>query len=311
MQKARALKKGDTIGIIAPSGPSRSPELLEKAIDRVRDMGFKVKPGRHIGEVHGFLAGSDEHRLADFNELFSDPEVDGIFCLKGGYGTPRFSYQIDPQIFVKYPKVLVGYSDVTTLHLVANRAGLITFHGPMPYSDMIEAEYDSFSAEHLLEMITSTQVGRELKNPQGYELQTLAGGKAAGQLAGGNLTLINRAMGTPYELDTSGKILFIEDVGEEPYQIDGYLSQLRAAGLLQKCAGFLIGDWNDVVARKTQPSLTIDEVVDDLLVPLGKPILSNLRAGHCEPKLTLPMGAMIEMDADAKKIIITESCLME
>lgn len=307
MQKAKALKTGDVVGLIAPSGPIVDPKRLKKAAEIVEEMGFVPKFGKHTGKVYGYLAGSDEERLEDLHTMFDDDGVDGIFCLKGGYGTPRIANRVNIDIIKANPKLFAGYSDITTLHILLNqKADLITFHAPMPVSDFIDGASD-FTRESFLKAVKSKEALGSLENPKGEEMYTMSEGKASAVICGGNLDLISLSMGTPYEIDTKGKILFIEEIGEEPYSIDGMLSSMRNAGKLEECAGILLGDFKDAEPRNTNPSLTVQQAIEDALLPLGIPILANFRAGHCEPKITFPLGVMVEMDATNKRVTVLEN----
>lgn len=310
MRKAKALRPGDTIGLTAPSGAVRVENGLERAIHYVKDMGFAVKVGQSCGQVHGYLSGTDQVRADDVNRMFADDQVDAIFCLKGGYGTPRILDRLDYDVVRKNPKLFLGYSDITAMHIAYNQqCRLVTLHGPMPASDMIFDSHTPFTANHLWDAMTSTQPLGELKNPADTPLEPLSPGKAAGILCGGNLTLVAATLGTPWEIDTRGKILFLEEIGECTYCVDTLLNHLRLAGKLQDCAGILLGDFTDCPVEYPDFGLTLAQVFDDLL-PKDKPVIAGLAAGHGANKLTLPLGVMCEMDADAACIAMTQSALV-
>lgn len=310
MLKGKALRPGDTIGLTAPSGAVRTENGLERGIDYLKGMGFKVKVGESCGQVHGYLSGTDEVRARDVNRMFEDDQVDAVFCLKGGYGTPRILDRLDYDVVRKHPKLFVGYSDITTMHIAYNQlCGLVTLHGPMASSDMIFQSHTAFTAQHFLKAITTTQPLGQLDNPPGMPLVKLSGGKAAGVLCGGNLSLVATSLGTPWEIDTRGKILFLEDIGEKTYRIDNMLTQLRLAGKLEDCAGILLGDFTDCPVEYPDFGLTLEQVFDELL-PKNKPVIAGLKAGHGDNKLTLPLGVGCEVDADALSIAITEGALV-
>lgn len=307
MKKGKRLKPGDTLGIVAPSGPCK-PEQLEKGRAVLEAMGFRLKEADNVQQVRGYLAGTDEARAAGVVQMFGDDGVDGVICLKGGYGAPRMVDLVDVDIIRANPKVFVGYSDITTLHLSFNqKAELITFHGPMVTSDLARSP-GTFTLESMARWTMEGEAGT-LDNPPEYPRATLCPGRAEGQLVGGNLNLIAYSIGTSWEIDTEGKILFLEEVEEEPYKIDGMLTQLYNRGKLQQCAGIVLGDWNHCVAEKTDPSLTLEETLNDMLLRLEVPVMTGLRAGHCEPKLTLPLGAMVALDADACTLTVLEDVL--
>lgn len=250
MIKPKALKFGDTIGVVAPASPTLE-ENVEKAHKKLKDLGFKVKMGKSCYEKYGYLAGTDSLRAEDINHMFRDEEVDGIICLRGGYGTPRILELLDYDLIKKHPKVFIGYSDITALHIAITRfSQLITFHGPMVASDML-GDFNQFSKKSLFNFIMEGEYLRNIKNPPGEELKTMNPGIAEGSIIGGNLSLIADTLGTPYEIDLKGKILFIEEVGEEPYQIDRMLTQLRLAGKLKEAEGIILGDFNNCVAKSS------------------------------------------------------------
>ena len=307
MVKPQKLQKGDMIGVIAPSSPTKKPEDIDKALEKLRSYGFQVKEGKHLRKRDGYLAGSDKERIEDLHAMFLDKTVKGIVCLKGGYGTPRILGQLDEKVFQDNPKVFAGYSDVTSLHVYLNqKANLVTFHGPMPASDMIYT-YSDFSHASWLEAISSDKVIGTLKNPDNEPLETIYDGVAEGKLVGGNLTLLSLSLGTPYEIDTKGKILFIEDVHEPPYRIDGYLMHLKNAGKFEECAGIILGSWSKCVSDTREQDRPLRQVFEEILVPCKKPILLNLRAGHCEPALTLPMGVNVHLDATRGVVNVLEN----
>ena len=307
MIKPKALKLGDTIGIIAPSSPT-TEENVKKAYNKLIEMGFKVKMGKSPYERYGYLSGKDNVRAEDLNEMFRDKEVDGIICMRGGYGTPRILDLIDYEIIKSNPKVFVGYSDITALHIAFTQiANLVTFHGPMVSSDII-GNFSDFSKEGLYKAIMEKEVIGAISNPLGEEILTINGGIAEGTIIGGNLSLIVDTIGTPYEIDVKDKILFIEEVGEEPYNIDRMLNQLRLSGKLEEVSGIILGDFNNCVSDKHDENLTLEQVIDDYIKPIGKPTIYNLQAGHCEPMITLPFGVKASLDADKKELIILEDC---
>lgn len=306
MIKPKALKFGDTIGIIAPSSPTME-ENIQKAYDTIAEMGFKVKMGKSPYEKYGYLSGTDEIRARDINEMFKDTEVDGIICMRGGYGTPRILELIDYDIIRNNPKIFVGYSDITALHIAFNQiAGLVTYHGPMVSSDMLHG-FSDFSKESLFKAIMDSKPIGRISNPLEEEIITINGGMAEGSLIGGNLSLITDTMGTPYEIDVKGKILFIEEIGEEPYNIDRMLNQLRLAGKLNEARGIILGDFKDC-NPKDDESLSLEQVINDHIKPIGKPTIYNLQSGHCAPIITLPFGVNVRLDADKKETLILENC---
>ena len=307
MIKPKALKFGDTIGVVAPASPT-TEEKVRKSYEKLMEMGFEVKMGESCYKRYGYLAGEDNLRAEDLNNMFKDKEVDGIICLRGGYGTPRILSLLDYDLIRNNPKVFVGYSDISALHIAINQLSkLVTFHGPMASSDLI-GNLSNFSKESLYNCILEGQFEQEISNPSGEDMEIINEGIAEGQIIGGNLSLIADTIGTPYEIQLKGKILFIEEIGEEPYQIDRMLTQLRLSGKLQEAEAIILGDFNNCVVEPSEydNSLTLEQVIEDIIKPIGKPTISNLRAGHCEPMITLPFGVKAKLDTHKGKLTIIE-----
>lgn len=308
----KKLKFGDTLGFIAPSGAVRTEGAIERAVKESERMGFKVKLGESAGQKYGYLSGRDEVRARDINNMFADDEVDAIVCLRGGYGAMRILDQLDYELIARHPKIFMGFSDITALHIaLLNRCDLATFHGPMAAANWAGSPLDDFSRESMYRALMSTEPVGELRNPEGYPRQTVNPGQAEGQLVGGNLMLIASSLGTPWEIDTKGRIIFIEEVGERTYCVDRMLTQLRLAGKFDDCAGVVFGDFADCPVEYPEFGLTLEEIIRDVVAPSGKPIFTGLRCGHCTPKLTLPFGVKCRMDADECTLTVLESAVTE
>ncbi len=308
----KKLKFGDTIGFVAPSGAVREEGAIERAAAETERMGFKVKFGASNHSRYGYLAGNDAARAKDINDMFKDDEVDAVFCLRGGYGAMRILDQIDYDAIRANPKVFVGFSDITALHIaMLNKAGLVTFHGPMATSNWASGPLDDFSRESMYRVLMNAEPAGQLPNPLEYPRETITSGAAVGQLVGGNLMLIASSLGTPWEIDTRDRILFIEEVGEKTYCVDRMLTQLRLAGKFDDCAGVVFGNFNNCNVEYEQFGLTLDEIIRDVVVPSGKPILGGVRCGHCRPNMTLPFGVNCCLDADAQTLTILESAVRE
>lgn len=309
MTKPRALAPGDLVGLVAPASPCQDPERLAASVAALEGLGFRVLVGQSCRESRGYLAGPDQARARDIEAFFADPSVSAIVCLKGGYGSPRILDLVDWGIAAAHPKILLGYSDVTALHLALGRVGLVGIHAPMPSSDMLPS-LDPFSRASWLRAVTSRLPLGLLEPPPGQAAPVaLAGGRASGPLVGGNLSLVAALMGTPWELDTRGAILFLEDVGEQPYRLDRMLSQLRLAGKFRDCAGIVLGGFTRCEPAKDKPSLSLREVFEDILLPAGRPCIMGFAAGHCIPSHSLPLGVEAELDADSGRLAITEAAL--
>lgn len=306
MQIPKPLKQGDTIGLISASGAT-PPEKLQQAIESVEKLGFKVIVGETCRARHGYLAGSDELRAKEVNQMFSDPAVDGIFCIRGGYGATKILPLLDFDMIKRNPKVFAGYSDVTALHIAFNQlCNFVTYHTPMPSTEFIQSKMDDYTWNYFIHSVTNADWSEHiLANPIGQPMTTLVSGEATGQLIGGNLTLVAASLGTPYEIDTKGKILFLEDIDENEQRVDRMLTQLQLAGKLDDAAGFLLGAWTNCgPANPDHPenSLPLSTIFNEILVPLNKPTLMDVTCGHCLPTMSLPLGRTIHFNADSQII---------
>lgn len=311
--KARSLKPGNTVGLVSPSTYVVDPDQLQLMQLTAQMFGWKTKVGKQVGRREASPGDSIPARVADLHAMFADPEVDGIICVRGGYGTPQLLDQLDYELIRKNPKMLLGYSDITGLHLaIHQKTGLVTFHGPTGLSP-----FTDFSQNWFRRALASQPMGA-LGNPTEanpfrprHPLRTIRPGKARGRLIGGNLTLISTLMGTPFEIDTRGKILFLEDVGEEPYRMDRMLQQLALAGKLDQAAGIVFGECVDCGPRDYQPSITFNytlgEVLDRVFARVRVPVFHGLLIGHTADQITLPLGVMAAMDADRKELLIEEA----
>ena len=312
MLYGKKLNFGDTIGLIAPSGAFRTPGALDAAIAETERMGFRVKVGESCRARYGYLAGSDEIRARDVNNMFLDDEVDVIVCIRGGYGTMRILDQLDYEAIAAHPKIFVGFSDITAMHIaILEKTGLVTFHGPMAVSNWSDGPLGDFCRESLYRAVMHAEPVGELVNPPEYPRQTVNPGVCEGQLVGGNLTLIAGTIGTPWQLDTTGRIIFIEDVGERTYCLDRMLTQMRLAGMFDKCAGVVFGDFADCPIEYPEFGCSLEQIINDVVKPCGKPIFTGLRCGHCTPKLTLPLGVKCRLDADNCTLTVLESAVRE
>lgn len=303
--KPRRLYPGATLGVIAPAGHGSS-EAAAAGIAWLETQGFKVELGQNALAEWGYLAGQDRARADDLHRMFASPQIDGIVCLRGGYGTMRLLDLLDYELIKAHPKVFVGYSDITALHTVfSERAGLVTFHGPMAASDM-SGEIPEYTVHALLAAVTGDAVLGPIDNPPDTSSPAfIAPGTARGRLTGGNLSVLCATLGTPYEIDTTNKILCLEDVGEAPYRIDRLLTQLLLAGKLQASAGIVLGVFSGCEDDEGS-GFTLAEVLQNRLAGLKVPILTNLYFGHTTNKTTLPFGVMAELDSD-RGLSITET----
>jgi len=257
----------------------------------------------------GYLAGTDEERVADLNWALSDPSIKGVLCLRGGYGAMRYLPSIDFDAVRSNQKVVIGYSDITAL-LVAlyEKTSLVCFHGPVGTSTPCE-----YSTNWMMSAITKksplgtySQPDRATAGKGEFELVTIHGGRATGLLTGGNLTLLTHLLGTPYAPDLRGKILFIEDVTEAPYRIDRMLTHLWLSGELQKVKGVAVGQFTDCDSQEPGSAWKVKDVLEIRLQGLGVPVLTGLAIGHVRDKITLPLGVQAELDADKQTLTVLE-----
>ena len=311
MIKPKPLRRGDTIGLVGISGAIHEPETrFERMLEAIDALGYKVILGESCREQYGYLSGTDASRANCLNRMFRDERVDAVVCMRGGYGVTRMLDRVDFDVIRANPKILLGYSDITALHTaIHGKAGVVTIHGPMP--DRGWMEFDDFSRQSMLRALTSTEPLGTLFNPEGMAPQCFAPGRCEGRLVGGNLSLIAALCGTPYQLDTEGKVLLLEDVGEHIYRLDGMLTQLRHAGLFEKCVGVVLGGFTKCTEEYVDYALHLDDVIRDIIVPAGKPVLGNLSIGHTPVKITVPLGVNCAVDAEDGTLTITEAALEE
>ncbi len=312
--KPAKLSPGDTVGMILPATLEFTPSLIDLGKEQLEALGFKVKIGAHARDRYGSFAGTDANRAADVNGMFADPEVKGIFCYAGGWGTPRLLPLLDFELIRKNPKVLVGYSDITALlNAIRQETGLVTFHGPVAASNL-----RPYSVDNLRRAVMSTEPLGLLENPpkeddelvaRTFRLRKIRGGRARGRLVGGNLTLFSALQGTPWQIDTRGAIVLLEDIHEAPYRVDRMLTQIAQGGAFEHAAAVVFGYCTECDADGPV-SFNIEEILDDHLAGLGIPVLSGLAFGHLPKMLTLPLGLEADLDVDAGTISIAEAAVV-
>src|SRR5262245_10719510 len=312
--RPRRLAAGQTIGLVAPSSAPNEPERIRFATETIESLGFRVKPGPHLSDRDGYLAGADAGRAADLNAMFADESVDAIWCVRGGYGASRLLPIFDYGLMQRAPKALIGYSDITALHMAIQRhAGLVTFHGPVAFRS-----FTSYTMDALRAALWAPEVPIRLAAPPPFEKRegqvdwanratTLVPGRARGRLLGGNLCLMSHLVGTPYLPDLRGSILFLEDVEEAYYRIDRMLTQLWLSGALAGVAGVAFGKFT-----QCEPSpfflqnRPLDEILAERFRALGIPTVSGLMIGHIDDQASLPVGCLAELDADAGTLTLLE-----
>ncbi len=309
--KPPRLKSGDTIGLIAPGSFIDEGELKE-SIQNLELLGFKVVYTKNILARDGYLAGTDEQRASDVNEMFSRKDVNGIVAARGGYGCTRILQMLNYEIIKSNPKVLIGYSDITALlYGIYKETNLVCFHGPVGISTFNDFSLCYFKDVLIYphDKLTFYNAHEENKDDL-YKPVTIRGGKAKGKLVGGNLSLVVSVIGTQYDIDTNGKIIFLEEVGEEPYRVDRMLTQMIEAGKFEKAAGIALGVFSGC---KTKPdksgvsnSFSVLEVLFNRLFPLNIPVVYGMSYGHITNKFTIPFGIEAELDSLAQTITLLE-----
>ncbi len=308
--KPKRLKPGDTVAVIAPAS-GLTQESFDKALQNLESLGLKTKVGKAARGINGFLAATDKERLDDLHWAFSDAELAGVWCVRGGYGAARLLPDIDYDLIRKNPKILIGYSDITALHLaVSQNTGLVTFHGPVAASELSD-----YTRKHVTNALMNVAAPYKIEiseynktqDSNLFKTETVVAGKGRGRLVGGNLSLLSALAGTPFGLaDMKGKILFIEDVGEQPYRIDRMFTQLRQSFDMRALAGIALGVFEDCNPR-TKDTQTLSDVVKDRFGNLGIPVVYGLSFGHIRDQFTFPVGVEAELDAGNATLTLLET----
>jgi muramoyltetrapeptide carboxypeptidase len=302
---------GSRIALLAPAGPLLERDDLTRAEALCRALGYQPVMGRNAHRSHGYLAGTDDERLADLNHALQDPTIHAVWCIRGGYGVVRILERLDYGALAKTPKALIGFSDITALLNAATRiAGVVSFHGPVARASM-----PAFSRRHFERVLTDAaapgRLGRiplpaDVLVPQENRIVPLRGGTAEGHLAGGNLTLLQCLIGTPYFPELDGAILFLEDAGEDLYRVDRMLAHFRMIGAFRRLAGVVVGRFTELRRGGADGALGFDQVLETYFAPLGIPVAYGFPIGHLEEQWTLPLGVRARLDADACELELLE-----
>lgn len=308
------LRPGDMVGLIEPAGFTNDAFDLDLVMDTVAAMGLKPKAARHLAQRNGYLAGTDADRAADVNEMFADPQIRAIFAVRGGWGCARILPLLDFATIRANPKLLVGFSDITALHLAfAAKAGFTTIHGPNASSSWSKFSWDAFHAiafDAATPLFSSPPGAQDRLVQVAGRIRTFHPGKASGRLLGGNLTVLAALMGTPWLPDFTGAILFIEDTNEAPYRIDRMLTQLALGGVLDRLSGIVFGQCTDCGASgPSYGGFTLSEVLQQHIGPLGIPAFQGAQFGHVANQFSLPVGVKAEIDAEAGTIRLLEAAV--
>jgi muramoyltetrapeptide carboxypeptidase len=309
----RPLPPGGTIGVPAPASPYFNRSEILRGVEWWERKGYRVKLGAGILERDDYVAGDPSRRADDLMAMFADPDVDVIQCFQGGYGSAQLIPHLDFDAIAASPKALVGYSDITSLHVaLRQKAGLATIYG-YGLAGVNAAETTDFSRERLLAVLGGGGVGELPADPDDPYVRAINGGRVTAPLVGGCLWLLMLTMGTPWELELDGCILFFEDVDEPPWYVDGYLTQLGHAGKLAGVAGVVVGDMEKCDWHEGRPewprTKSLEDVLEAKLEPLGVPVLHGVPVGHAKHMAALPLGVAATLDADARTLTIDEPAL--
>lgn len=290
------LEQGGTIALVAPASSTGHPGRIDEIIAHLKGQGFGVKTGANLRRRTGYLAGTDAERAADLNAMFADPEVKAVFALRGGYGSCRILPLIDYAAIRANPKPFLGYSDITALHqAIWVKAGLVTYHGPNA-NEAFQPGNNAALRHALMKPVRETRLfSREVEG--GNAIRCEVPGLAQGRLLGGNMTCLLRLLGTPYAPDFAGAILFLEDVGEKAYRIDGMFTHLRLAGVLDQIAGLVLGRFDHADADE---QTRIDTFLKEEAARIAKPCVSHAPIGHYPAQTVMPIGTLAELDAVAR-----------
>jgi len=291
--KPLALRQGDTVGIVTLGSPL-APATIDARIAYLRSLGLNVVIGRHVYDENGFLAGTSRERAEDLMGMFADPAVRLILPSRGGVGVEGILPYLDFRFIRENPKIVSGYSDITVLlNALTQLSGIVTLHSLL----LIDFKPDTppYNFEQFFAATSSVAVPRRLDNPPGVPLMPKVPGNVVGPIVGGNLTSLTGTLGTPYEIDARGKILMLEDVHEPVNTVYRYLEQLRLAGKFRDCLGILMGE---CTGCQDAYGKSYEDVIDEFIVPLGKPLIANLASGHGVYKAAVPIGAYVNMNAD-------------
>jgi muramoyltetrapeptide carboxypeptidase len=305
-RKPARLREGDTVGIVAPASSWENRSEILRGVSGLEGWGLKVKLGAHVNDRHGYMAGRDEDRAADLHAILADPEVRAIVCLQGGYGTPRLIPLLDEGVFAANPKAICGYSDLTTLHLAASRwSNVISFYSNGA-AGLGSPEVTEFSKTNLQRALFSDEpFGAIGPNPDDPYVRSVVGGRVTARLAGGCAGLLSEAIGTRLQPDFRDRIVVLEEIELEGYVLDGILTQLRNAGLFEGAAGIVVGDlktkWSGGIAE-----LSTEDIVEEVLGPLGLHLIFGLPIGHNKHHATVPLGALATLDADKGTLLVEE-----
>jgi muramoyltetrapeptide carboxypeptidase len=287
-----SLDWNSTIGLVAPASPIYDPSQFDEMIINLEALGFNLKQGDHVKDRYGYLAGKDEDRASDLMNMFKDDSIDGILCIRGGWGCNRILDLLDYEVIKQNPKPLIGFSDITSLHnAILTKSGLVTFHGPVGKSD-----WNDFTKSSFEEVLIKGGLGNYKLPVNELDAYTITSGKVEGKIVGGNLSVLVAMLGSDYLPDFTDSILFLEDVGEDVYRMDRMLTHLKLSGVLNKISGFIFGKCTNCDVGEN--SLTLEQVFNDHISPLKIPAFYGAMISHESKNVTIPVGLRAKMDAE-------------
>ena len=289
------LPAGARVAMISPSGPLQGPHELERAVATAESLGWQVQVGQHALRRTGYFAGDDAQRGDDLLAALHDDRIDGIWCLRGGYGAARLLPRLSVELLQRFPKALLGYSDITALHAAWQHAGLVSYHGPTARAPLSDFSRDS--------LVRALQAGTDSCGTA-PDARVVRGGRVTGRLVGGNLALVSSLCGTPWAVNCRDAIVVLEDVGEATYRLDRMLTQLRLAGAFDGCVGVAFGHCTDCPDTTEDGTRTVEAIVTELADALQVPTLHGIPVGHIADQWTVPFGAMATLDADARTLSV-------
>ncbi len=310
--KPKKLSKGDVIGIISPASFPEDMTRINKGVTYFEKLGYRVEVGENVGQELGYLAGTDQQRIDDLHSMFKNKHVKAIICLRGGYGSGRLLDRIDYSLIRKNPKIFVGYSDITALQMAfLQKAGLVTFAGPMVAVDFYRDQVDEFTEEFFWRLVTSTKKIGKIQNPDGEPFYSLTKKRGEGRLIGGNLAIFSSLLGTPYFPKLKDYMILLEDVGEPPYRIDRLLNQLKLSGVLEKASGVILGRFVDCYEMDaSKKTLTLNAVIENYFSKLKAPVIYNVKHGHVVMNITIPFGLTTKLNASRRIFEIKEAAVV-
>jgi muramoyltetrapeptide carboxypeptidase len=306
--KPKALKIGDTIGVVSPAAPV-SEDLMELFKRELNALGYKVKLPDNSGMSYGYLAGPDEDRARAFMNIWLDPEVDVVWCSRGGYGCSRLLPFLDFELLKKNPKIFIGMSDITALHCAMHKISLVSYLGPTLSCLFDPKNLKSvFMHQNCWEILSNSKQVYKYFYPENFEypFEVIKEGRAQGKLLGGNLSLITSLVGTPWQIETKDKILVLEDIKEPPYRLDRMLNQLDQVGLLENLKGVILGTFKECLAKEPERSLSLIQIFKGFFSKRDYPCIMGFPTGHINDQVMLPLGCEVKLDTFSKSIELQE-----